>query len=232
MIPASGAKGFNHASKIAISVPRRHLGTSTGFVGLFLKGDAATLYSSSEANLGETMKRRVCPIVFASILAIALPAAAHAADVTVDINKITPDGIGEKLGTAVISEKSGGGIQIKVDMIGVTPGEHGFHVHTSGDCAPQTKDGKAQAGLAAGPHYDPASSKSHKGPTGRGHKGDLPFLTATDKGINVVVSAPHLSLADVRGRTLMVHEGGDNYTDHPENGGGKARIACGVVPKG
>jgi len=178
------------------------------------------------------MKRHACPIVFASVLAIALPAAAYAADVTVDINKITPGGIGEKLGTATISEKSGGGLQIKVDMIGVTPGEHGFHVHTSGDCAAQTKDGKAQAGLAAGPHYDPASSKSHKGPTGRGHKGDLPFLTATDKGINVVVSAPHLSLADVRGRTLMVHEGGDNYTDHPENGGGKARIACGVVPKG
>jgi superoxide dismutase, Cu-Zn family len=29
----------------------------------------------------------------------------------------------------------------------------------------------------------------------------------------------------------MIHEGGDNYTDNPENGGGAGRIACGVVPK-
>ena len=34
------------------------------------------------------------------------------------------------------------------------------------------------------------------------------------------------------GRALMIHAGGDNYTDNPENGGGTGRIACGVVPKG
>jgi Cu-Zn family superoxide dismutase len=45
------------------------------------------------------------------------------------------------------------------------------------------------------------------------------------------VTAPQLKLADVRGRSLMIHEGGDNYSDTPENGGGAGRIACGVVPK-
>jgi Cu-Zn family superoxide dismutase len=30
----------------------------------------------------------------------------------------------------------------------------------------------------------------------------------------------------------MIHEGGDSYTDTPENGGGAGRIGCGVVPKG
>lgn len=158
--------------------------------------------------------------------------AATAASITVEMRRVTPDGIGQKLGTTEISEKSGGGLSLKVDMIGIPAGEHGFHLHTNGDCGPKTKDGKSQAGLAAGPHYDPADTKSHKGPMGKGHKGDLPFLTATDKGINVVVSAPNLKLADVRGRALMVHAGGDNYTDHPENGGGMGRIACGVVPKG
>lgn len=178
------------------------------------------------------MKRHAPPLLVAFALCIGLAAEASAADLTVDMNKITADGISDKLGTTVISEKPGGGLEFKVDMIGVSPGEHGFHLHTTGDCAPQTKDGKPQAGLAAGPHFDPASAKSHKGPMGHGHKGDLPFLTATDKGINVVVSAPHLSITDVRGRALVVHEGGDNYTDHPENGGGMGRIACGVVPKG
>ena len=56
-------------------------------------------------------------------------------------------------------------------------------------------------------------------------------MTATDQGVNAVVNAEHLTLADVRGRSLIIHEGGDNYTDTPENGGGKARIACGVVPE-
>lgn len=179
-----------------------------------------------------TMKRSAPPLVVSLIMSVGLSAGAYAADVTVDMNKITADGIGEKLGTTVISEKPGGGLEFKVDMTGIPPGEHGFHLHAKGDCAPETKEGKAQAGLAAGPHYDPASTKSHKGPMGRGHKGDLPFLTATDKGINVVASAPHLSMADVRGRALVIHAGGDNYTDHPENGGGMGRIACGVVPKG
>ncbi|AGK58040.1 superoxide dismutase copper/zinc binding protein [Hyphomicrobium denitrificans 1NES1] len=178
------------------------------------------------------MKRCTAPLLVSFIFCIGVSADAYAADVTVDMNKITADGIGDKLGTTVISEKSGGGLEFKVDMIGISPGEHGFHLHTNGGCAPQTKDGKSQAGLAAGSHYDPASTKSHKGPMGHGHKGDLPFLTATDKGINVVASAPHLSMTDVRGRALVVHAGGDNYTDHPENGGGMGRIACGVVPKG
>jgi Cu-Zn family superoxide dismutase len=166
------------------------------------------------------------------LLATGYVSTAGAAELTVEMDKITPEGVGDKLGTATISDKPGGGLQIKVDMKGIPAGEHGFHLHTKGDCGPQAKDGKAQAGLAAGPHYDPASTKTHKGPMGKGHKGDLPFLTATDKGINVVVTAPHLAMSDVEGRALVIHAGGDNYTDHPENGGGKGRIACGIVPKG
>ena len=40
-----------------------------------------------------------------------------------------------------------------------------------------------------------------------------------------------VKLAEIAGRSLMIHEGGDNYSDNPENGGGKGRIACGVIPK-
>jgi Cu-Zn family superoxide dismutase len=56
-------------------------------------------------------------------------------------------------------------------------------------------------------------------------------LKGSDKGINQTVIAPRLKLADVQGRALVIHEGGDNYSDQPENGGGKGRVACGVVPK-
>lgn len=87
------------------------------------------------------------------------------------------------------------------------------------------------AGVAAGEHYDPDNTKSHKGPKGKGHKGDLPALNATAKGINQTVIAPHLRMTDIAGRALVIHEGGDNYSDRPENGGGKGRVACGVIPK-
>lgn len=177
------------------------------------------------------MKHRLPAAALFCAGAMLSAAPAAATEVSVDIRKITASGVGDKLGTVEISDKSGGGLEFKVDVTGIPPGEHGFHLHAKGDCGPSEKDGKASAGLAAGAHYDPAAVKSHKGPMGSGHKGDLPFLTATDKGVNVVVTAPHLKMADVLGRSIVIHEGGDNYTDHPENGGGKGRIACGVVPK-
>ena len=43
--------------------------------------------------------------------------------------------------------------------------------------------------------------------------------------------APRITdLAALRGKTLMIHAGGDNYSDQPKPlGGGGARIACGVI---
>jgi Cu-Zn family superoxide dismutase len=44
------------------------------------------------------------------------------------------------------------------------------------------------------------------------------------------VLAPRLKVRDVKNRALMIHAGGDNYSDQPAAlGGGGARIACGVA---
>jgi Cu-Zn family superoxide dismutase len=155
---------------------------------------------------------------------------AFAQQLTVDINRISEAGVGDKIGTVEISEAKGG-VSFKVAVNGVSKGQRGFHMHERGDCGSALKDGKMTAGEAAGPHFDPEAKKSHKGPKGAGHKGDLPLLNATDKGINQTVTGARLKLADVQGRALVIHEGGDNYSDNPENGGGKGRLACGVVPK-
>jgi Cu-Zn family superoxide dismutase len=146
------------------------------------------------------------------------------------MHKVTDAGIGDAVGTVVISPGQKG-LSFKVDVTGLAPGQHGFHLHENGSCAPGAKDGKTQAGLAAGAHFDPGQTKSHKGPTGAGHMGDLPVLVATDKGVNSVVTVGRLAMADVAGRSLVIHEGGDNFTDTPENGGGKGRIVCGIIPK-
>jgi Cu-Zn family superoxide dismutase len=161
---------------------------------------------------------------------VATGAAVAQQKITVDITKISSAGIGDKVGTIVVSQ-SKNGVSFNIDVRGLPEGQHGFHVHENGNCGPVVKDGKATAGLAAGAHYDPDQSHSHKGPHGTGHKGDLPVLKGTDKGISETVTAPRLKLSDVVGRALVIHEAGDNYGDQPENGGGKGRIACGVVPK-
>jgi superoxide dismutase, Cu-Zn family len=157
---------------------------------------------------------------------------AIAQQLTVDINRISDSGVGDKIGTVVVSE-SKGGLSLKIAVTGLPKGQRGFHVHEKGDCGPAMKDGKMAAGVAAGEHYDPDAKKSHKGPKGAGHKGDLPALDANAKGeVNQTVTAPRLKMSDVQGRALVIHEGGDTYSDNPESGGGKGRIACGVIPKG
>jgi superoxide dismutase, Cu-Zn family len=178
-------------------------------------------------------RMRLITVTSASLLGLLIATGfAAAQQLSFDINRITDSGVGQKIGTATVSEAKQGGVSFRVAATGLPQGQRGFHVHEKGDCGPAMKDGKMTAGLAAGAHYDPAGAKSHKGPKGQGHKGDLPALNATAKGIDQTVTAPHLKLSDVRGRALVIHEGGDNYTDQPENGGGKGRIACGIIPKG
>lgn len=164
-------------------------------------------------------------------LAIAVVATtAAAAEVKVPMSSITASGVGQSIGDITIVESSAG-LEFKVNVSGIPDGEHGFHVHEKGNCGPGEKDGKPVAGIAAGGHYDPSATKTHQGPDQAGHLGDLPKLTSSGGKISGSVKIAAVTLADVAGRSLMIHEGGDNYSDNPENGGGKGRIACGVVPE-
>ena len=120
---------------------------------------------------------------------------------------------------------------ITPNIQGLSPGAHGFHVHEKPNCGSAEKEGKMVAGLAAGGHFDPHSSAKHEGPDGHGHHGDLPALMVAEDGTATQkVIAPRISIADITNRSLMIHEGGDNYSDNPKPlGGGGARIACGVI---
>jgi Cu-Zn family superoxide dismutase len=153
-------------------------------------------------------------------------------EVTVPVNRVTSEGIGEQIGTITFADSRHDGMIIKCDLSGLKEGEHGFHLHEKPSCEPGMKDGKVIAAGAAGPHWDPHKTGAHKGPFGGGHEGDLPKLLVDGDG-NAVISiiAGYLTVADVKGRSIMIHEGGDNYSDSPAPlGGGGARIACGVIP--
>jgi Cu-Zn family superoxide dismutase len=165
-------------------------------------------------------------IVVISLVALRV----FAGDVVVSMNLVNDQGIGKAIGTITISEGPDG-LTFTPQLTDLTPGAHGFHVHQNPDCGAGMKEGKQVPGLAAGGHYDPAKTGKHEGPNGKGHLGDLPVLTVGADGRAVTaVTAPRLKMADVKGRSLMIHAGGDNYSDHPAPlGGGGARVACGVI---
>jgi Cu-Zn family superoxide dismutase len=122
--------------------------------------------------------------------------------------------------------------EVTAHLHGVAPGPHGLHLHQNGSCATAPgKDGAPTPGLAAGPHLDPAATARHAGPSGDGHLGDLPRVEAGADGVAVLdARAPRLAgVADLKGRAVVLHAGGDNYTDTPPLGGGGARFACGVL---
>ena len=155
---------------------------------------------------------------------------AFAGDVVVKVQLVNEQGIGKEIGTVTASD-SKFGLLLTPALSGLPPGLHGFHVHEKPDCGHVMKEGKAVPALAAGGHYDPGATGRHEGPYGNGHLGDLPALYADADGkANLPVLAPRLKVADIMGRSLMIHAGGDNYSDTPTPlGGGGARLACGIV---
>lgn len=167
-----------------------------------------------------------------SLTVLAATSAETPAERTVTLNNTTAEGDGAELGTVRIVETPYG-VAFYPNLKGLAAGQHGFHVHDKGSCAPTEKDGVKTPAGGAGGHYDPKTSGKHGEPWGDGHLGDLPALyVAADGTATSPVLAPRLKLADVTKRALMVHVGGDNHSDHPAPlGGGGARMACGVIPE-
>lgn len=152
------------------------------------------------------------------------------AQLTVPMNMVDDKGVGKQVGQVSISE-SQYGLVFSPQLAGLVPGMHGFHVHENPSCEPKDQGGKMVPALAAGGHYDPGAAKRHGTPWGDGHLGDLPALFVDGAGsASNPVLAPRLKLVDVKGRSLMIHAGGDNHADQPAPlGGGGARMACGVI---
>lgn len=130
-------------------------------------------------------------------------------------------------------DASGGPVTVTGEVKGLTPGEHGMHVHEFGD----TTNGC----VTAGPHFNVDKEKHHGGPTSAvRHNGDLGNIVANEQGVATVnITDSQISLVsgdklDIKARTLVVHEkrddlglGGDEESLKTGNAGG--RIACAVI---
>lgn len=119
-----------------------------------------------------------------------------------------------------------GGVALHVEVQGATPGEHGVHIHEKGDCS----DPKA---TSAGGHYNPAAGSHHGGlNTPVRHGGDLGNMMVDSSGKGSLdVDVPGLSVSEVVGKAVVVHEKQDDLQTDPAGNSG-ARVACGVLQGG
>ena len=134
---------------------------------------------------------------------------------------------GSPAGTAQIVS-NGANLTMAVVANGLKPGEHGFHLHTTGSCT-------APGFTSAGGHLNP-SDREHGSlnPNGR-HLGDLPNLRVGNSGtasadIDIGPDTPALraSLFDSDGTAVVIHQGADDYQSDPAGNAGP-RVACGVL---
>ncbi len=174
--------------------------------------------------------RKIFVILLFGIFATA--GTAWGASVHVTMRQVDSGGVSNIIGIIELQDTAKG-LKIWPNLRGLSQGQHGTHVHQNPNCATAEKDGKMVPGLAAGGHFDPNSTGRHEGPTGQGHLGDLPVLYVDAAGRATRSSwAPRLKTADLAGRAITIHAGGDNYSDNPKKLGGEgARVACGVVGK-
>ncbi len=135
---------------------------------------------------------------------------------------------GKTVATAQLSERPGG-VHVRLEAKGLTPGSHAVHVHAVGKC-------EGPAFTSAGGHFNPGSKKHGlKSPDGP-HAGDLPNMMVEKDGTGrfeattdrITLRAGPLSVFDADGSALMIHAGSDdNVTDPTGNAGDRA--ACGLI---
>lgn len=136
------------------------------------------------------------------------------------------------------------GATVTVQARGLTPGFHGFHLHETGACEPDSASaadpGTTGDFLSAGGHLA-ADGEDHGA-----HAGDLPPLLVGDDGTaSMTVVSGDLTQADVLdadGSAVMVHAEPDNLGNVPERyapsgpdtttrdtGDSGGRVACAVL---
>jgi Cu-Zn family superoxide dismutase len=178
----------------------------------------------------DLMKTALAALTCAMLIG-ATPALAQDADLDLAAAEATfIDADGNELGTATLSQTEQG-LEIAGVIEGLPEGEHGFHIHETGECDPA--DGFESAGGHFAPNGNEHGFDNPDGP----HAGDMRNQTVAADGklvldvTNDLVSlteGEEAYLLDDDGSALIIHANADDYQTDPGGNSGD-RIACAVV---
>jgi superoxide dismutase, Cu-Zn family len=119
-----------------------------------------------------------------------------------------------------------GNVEVVVDLTGVPPGVHGFHIHEKGDCGNNA--------MNAGGHFNP-TGMIHGAPDAVSHHaGDFGNVTAEANGeVHTRFTTHSISLkandtTNAVGHAVVLHGNPDDLTSQPAGNAGP-RIACGII---
>lgn len=110
------------------------------------------------------------------------------------------------------------GTVVTVHMWGLPPTPTGFfalHIHEGDICTGTNFEN-------TGSHFDPKNKPHPK------HAGDLPPLLSADGYAYLSVLTDRFRVADVIGRTVVVHTMPDDFHTQPSGSAGE-KIACGII---
>lgn len=109
-----------------------------------------------------------------------------------------------------------GGVLVSAEISGLPrDGFFGFHIHEGGACT-------GEEFSDSGSHYNPMK-QDHPN-----HAGDLPPLLSAGGYAKMTVLTGRFRVDEIVGRTLVIHNGVDDFTGQPSGNSGK-KIACGII---
>lgn len=103
---------------------------------------------------------------------------------------------------------------------GCHDGIHAMHIHAGNSCSGNAADAFADAGS----HFDMNDCEHPY------HSGDMPPLFSNNGNAWSAFATSKFDISDIIGRTVIIHEGIDDFTSQPAGNSGK-KIGCGIIYK-
>ena len=176
-----------------------------------------------------TRRRRLGLAAISGLAIVAWTVSLTAASGVSSAHATLIDGSGATVGWAKLTEDAAGKVHLNVHVEGLTPGQHGIHLHAKASCI--GPDFTSATG-----HHNPTFAKHGLESLDGPHAGDLPNLDVNIVGRGrlqattdrATLSAGPLSLFDSDGSAIIIHAAQDDQVTDPTGNSG-LRVACGVI---